>query len=232
MIEKGILCAWFDITPERCEDWRQWHSGEHMPERLSLAGFKRGRRFIACDGAPHFFVLYEVESTAVLGSEAYLERLNNPTAWTLASSSAFSNNCRATFRLVWSRGTGVGGFLLAIRFASISNRQWDDPCNRCLLDNVQAVPGVCGVNLAYADDATTDIKTVESSQRSDSEVGLAAILLVEASSEDILRRLSNSLLSSSALTAPGMKNRIQASMHQLEFCLTSTDLDARQPMQE
>ena len=45
-----------------------WHLHEHMPERVGIPGFRRGRRYIAADAATHpeFFTLYEADTMRVL----------------------------------------------------------------------------------------------------------------------------------------------------------------------
>src|SRR5262245_5049780 len=57
----GAICIWNDIADESRDDFYAWHLTEHMPERTAIPGFRRGRRYIACDAAtrPEFFTLYE-----------------------------------------------------------------------------------------------------------------------------------------------------------------------------
>ena len=49
-----------------------------MPERVGIPGFRRGRRYRACDDGtrPEFFTLYEAESFEVLQGQDYADRLN------------------------------------------------------------------------------------------------------------------------------------------------------------
>ena len=73
----GVL-IWNEVTPEGRSAFYQWHNSEHMPERMSIPGFIRGRRY-ASDGAiTQWFTLYEAASLDVLVSPAYLDRLNHP----------------------------------------------------------------------------------------------------------------------------------------------------------
>ena len=78
MLGNAAVAMWWDVAPETRAEWEDWHSSEHMPERLAIPGFLRGTRWIAGNS---YFVLYEVDSLATLTSGAYLERLNNPTPW-------------------------------------------------------------------------------------------------------------------------------------------------------
>jgi hypothetical protein len=78
MLGHAAVAMWWDIAPEVRAEWEDWHTSEHMPERLAIPGFLRGTRWVS---GSSYFVLYEVESLATLTGGAYLERLNNPTPW-------------------------------------------------------------------------------------------------------------------------------------------------------
>ena len=53
-----------------------WHLTEHMPERVGIPGFNRGRRFRAADSATHpaLFTLYECDTMQVLQGQDYTNR--------------------------------------------------------------------------------------------------------------------------------------------------------------
>jgi len=72
----AVVAIWNDITGDDRANFYEWHNREHIPERLGIPGFLRGRRYRAIEGtAPgdrEYFTLYEVRNLAVLGSEAYL----------------------------------------------------------------------------------------------------------------------------------------------------------------
>ena len=78
LLGNSALAIWHDIAEGGEADFHVWHSAEHMPERVGLPGFNRGRRCVAVDAAPRFFLLYEVDSLAVLTSRPYLARLDDP----------------------------------------------------------------------------------------------------------------------------------------------------------
>ena len=108
---EGAICIWNDILPEHRADFYAWHNEEHMPERVGIPGFKRGRRYIAVDGAtrPEFFTLYETELYEVLVGQDYTNRLNAPTPRTKATTASFRNTSRALTRVHASQGFGIGG---------------------------------------------------------------------------------------------------------------------------
>ena len=76
----GVVAIWHDIAPEGRDDFYEWHNREHMPERVGIPGFRRGRRFVAIEGRPEYFNLYEADSAETLGGQDYLNRLNAPTS--------------------------------------------------------------------------------------------------------------------------------------------------------
>ena len=106
LLGKGALVIWHDPEEEVESDYNEWHSKEHMFERVGIRGFRRGQRGVAISGAPRYFNLYEVDGFDVLTSEAYLARLNDPTAWTRRIVPHMHNNSRTLCRVAASFGAG------------------------------------------------------------------------------------------------------------------------------
>lgn len=104
---KAAVAMWWDIAPEARAEWEEWHSHEHMPERLAIPGFQRGTRYVALSGAPSYFVLYEVDRVETLTSGPYLERLNNPTPWSRKMMPHHRNMMRALCEVREGWGGGV-----------------------------------------------------------------------------------------------------------------------------
>ena len=69
---------WWDILPPQREEFQEWHSREHFPERMGIEGFLRGSRWTDVGGGTGFFVMYELASYETLTSPGYLQSLNNP----------------------------------------------------------------------------------------------------------------------------------------------------------
>ena len=102
---------WHEVRPEAKADYYEWHNREHMPERVGMPGFRRGRRYMAVDGQPKFFILHETDSAATLTGAAYQLRLNNPTPLTRRNSALLMNASRSLCRVAASLGTAQGGFI-------------------------------------------------------------------------------------------------------------------------
>ena len=79
---EGYLAIWSDLTPEDETDWAHWITREHAAERVGVPDFLACRIFRALGTAANrYFILYELEDENVVGSAAYLARLNAPTPW-------------------------------------------------------------------------------------------------------------------------------------------------------
>jgi hypothetical protein len=116
LLGKAAMLLNFDIVPGEITEHDDWHTHEHFPERLSIPGFLRGTRWIAEQGRPRYFVMYEVEGLEVLASAAYLERLNNPTPWTQKMMTHYRGMTRGLCRVTHSFGAGLGHVALLVRF--------------------------------------------------------------------------------------------------------------------
>ena len=111
------MLLFFDIVPEAIAEHDDWHTHEHLPERLSIPGFLRGTRWVALrTGQPRYLVIYEVRDVEVLTSEAYLTRLNNPTPWTSKMMQHYRGMTRGSCSVTGRAGLGLGNAALVARF--------------------------------------------------------------------------------------------------------------------
>ncbi|HXG04754.1 MAG TPA: hypothetical protein VNO23_15230 [Candidatus Binatia bacterium] len=116
MIGGAALAIWFDVAPADRAELDAWYARQHLPERLSVPGFLRGRRYAATGGGTGFFTLYEVRDHGVLSSAAYLERLNNPTDWTRKVLPTFRGMVRTIYeRVAAGPADAVADHLLTVR---------------------------------------------------------------------------------------------------------------------
>ena len=117
MLGKAAVAIWCDVAYGVRPEFDHWHAHEHMPERLAIPGFLRGSRWVAERGEG-YFILYEVQSEAVVTGAAYLERLNNPTPWSRKMMPHHRNMVRGLCRVEASGGTALGQALATIRFSA------------------------------------------------------------------------------------------------------------------
>lgn len=117
MLGQAAIAMWWDIAPEVKSEWEDWHSREHMPERLAIPGFLRGTRWIALSAEPFYFVLYETAELSTITSGPYLERLNNPTPWSRKMMPHHRNMVRSLCLVRASYGAGLPHAMATLRFS-------------------------------------------------------------------------------------------------------------------
>ena len=119
----GMVVIWNDIKEEMRDEFVQWHSTEHLPERVSIPGFISGQRWYGERASPQYLTTYVTQNTGVLTSDAYIQRLNDPTPWTLKTVAAFRHTCRAAGEVMWEYGSkkGYGGHILAIQITELED---------------------------------------------------------------------------------------------------------------
>ncbi len=214
----GAVCIWHDLAPEATDEFYQWHNREHMPERVGIPGFLRGRRYIAVAGAPAYFNLYEAESAEVLGGKDYLDRLNAPTAWTRRVVPSFRRVSRSICRVAYSQGVGQGGFMLTQRFELVAadRARTLETLRMRLLPPLAERKGVAGVHLCVADEAKSRIETAEKKARADATAIPGCIVLIEGTSETDVRDAGESLAADVRALLGGSAPSIDTSIYQLQ----------------
>ena len=177
----GAVAIWHDITAAGRDNFYAWHGNEHMPERVSIPGFLRGRRYVSVKGVPEFFNLYETQSPETVRSAAYLERLNHPTPWTMKSVPDFRNVSRSLCAVALSLGPGGGGLVGTFRYSVRAGEEENHQryLASALLPQVAQSHGVAGCHLLRADEAASAVKTVEKNVRTEDNLIPPWIMLIE-----------------------------------------------------
>ena len=114
---RGAMLLLFDVAADAVDEHDDWHTHEHMPERLAIPGFIRGSRWTRDIAGPRYCVLYEVADLAVLDSPAYRARLDDPTPWTTRMMPRYVGMRRSLCEIVAGDGDGLGGSCLVVSFA-------------------------------------------------------------------------------------------------------------------
>lgn len=153
LLGQAAVAIWHDIAPEGRDDFYAWHGQEHMPERLGIPGFLRGRRYIGIGARHEFFNLYEARDIDVLLGKAYADRVNHPTPWTIAAVRHFRSVSRALCHVRGTQGRAQGGLLATLRYdvPAASAQGHIERLNRQVLPAFAAMEGIAGVHLLVAD---------------------------------------------------------------------------------
>lgn len=163
VLGKGAVAIWHDIAAEGMAEFYAWHGQEHMPERVHIPGFIRGRRWIAVEADREFFNLYETVDPDVVKGPDYKARLDAPTPWTLATVKHFRAVARSLCRVEASVGMADGGVVAALRL-DLGEETGAATWPARLLD-LMALPGIAAASLLIADRAASGYVNAEQRQR-------------------------------------------------------------------
>ena len=204
MLGSAAVAMWWDIAPDMKAEFEDWHSHEHMPERLAIPGFLRGTRWVAASGEPSYFVLYEVAGLATLTGGPYLERLDDPTPWSRRMMPHHRNMVRSRCQVRASFGRGVAQAAATVRL--------DAPLAAEALSALPKRKGLTAAHLLESQSMAGMPPTTEQRIRGgDAEADWVAII----GGYDV---------DAVGLAAREVGPRAVAGVYRLSYCLTSKDL--------
>jgi hypothetical protein len=217
LLGTGAVLVWNDVAEDGRRQFYEWHDKEHIPERLAVPGFRRGRRYSKPNHSPEWFTMYEADDLSVVTSPGYLERLNAPTPATQRTLKYFRNTSRAVCRLAGSLGSSSGGHMLTMRLQAPDAN--GEALRRFVMDDLfpraLALTGVVACHLYAADQSASHVDTAESRTRTfdvPSWVVLAEVTTL--STADELRRL----IDGPELRGLDVRVREDAAIYALEIC--------------
>ena len=227
LLGDGALVIWHDLEEAAESDYNEWHSKEHMFERVGIPGFRRGQRGIAISGAPRYFNLYEVDGFDVLTSDAYLARLNDPTVWTRRIIPRMHNNSRTLCRVAASFGAGgVPSYWTMILVGPEAGqdaalRAWlvDEALPRLALR-----PGVLSAHLLEGDPSTSGTDTAEKRLRGGGNEFVDWVLLIGGYDDTALATVAEEVLTAEVLSAQGAAASRVRGIYRLVHCVTEADV--------
>lgn len=178
---QGFLTIWSDVDPADETDYLHWLTREHVQERLSIPGFLVVRIFRAeAEGRGRFLIFYRLRDAGVVGSEAYLARLNAPTPWSQTIMPKLKNFMRGGGRILQESGEGAGGYAAPVLFS------------RTQISNYLAAAGeiakadrMAATRIFEVDNASSGIVTNEKSMRA-GDRSFEAMLFLESLDADVL----------------------------------------------
>ena len=224
LLGKAAMVLSFDVAADAIDEHDDWHTHEHFPERLSIPGFLRGTRWVAQQGRPRYFVMYEVEALATLASAAYLERLNNPTPWTAKMMTHYRGMTRGFCTVTDSLGLGVGQTGLLIRFKPAQEREAE--LHKWLLEEELArLPSTPGFASAHVLKAALTPQTTNEQRIRGSDSAMDWALLVTGYSVGSVTDLFHTRLCEEQFQRRGASG-YAGGVYQIEYSLTNLELTA------
>ena len=183
--QKGILAIFNDCRPGREAEFEAWFQGEHLQERLAVPGFLFGRRHAAISGSAGYFNFYVVEQPAVLTSQPYLERLDNPTPMTKRiMSEVFINMNRTICWRSLRRGDFRGAYAVTARF----DAQPDAGALKALTETLMQDPAIAACEIWTAVDPAGQPVSMEEKLRG-GDKKIKACLMVDTLRQDAAEKL-------------------------------------------
>ncbi|GAU84592.1 hypothetical protein BIWAKO_04527 [Bosea sp. BIWAKO-01] len=225
MAGEGAVAIWHDIAPEGREVFYAWHGQEHMPERVGIPGFLRGRRYAAIEGGLEFFNLYEALSVEVLKGQDYTARVNAPTPWTLAAVKHFRSVARSICRVAHSAGPAQGGLIATLRYdvPEAQAAEHKSALLRQLVPDLLARPGVAGVHVLTADAEASGVATAEQKARGVANAVPRWVLLLEGWGDEAeFVSLAKAELTAEKLTALGGEGPFNLGLYRHQITRTKT----------
>ena len=223
LLGPAALILSFDVAAEAIVEHDDWHSHEHLPERLGITGFRRGSRWLALAGEPRYFVMYEVDELATLSSASYLERLNNPSPWTSKMMTHYRGMRRGLCTVIASYGAGLGRLALLLRFTPAAGCEsaLQDWLVGELMPGLPALSGVCSAHLFAS--ALPPAMTREQGIRGN-DGAIDWVLLVTGYARESVAHLSDEALSAGRLAAR-QATAITSALYQLDHALCDRELE-------
>ena len=226
MLGRGALVIWHDVRDE--SDYNEWHSKEHILERVGVPGFRRGLRYVAIAGSPRYLDLYEVDDVATLTSKPYLDRLNDPTPWTRRALPGFYNTSRTLCRVVASHGgRGIFGFVLTVQLEAQLHRA--DELSGWLtgdaLPGLAQRAGIIGAHLLQGDQSASRTATEEKRLRGDADAVADWIVLLGGYDADALQADGKDALNASQCVRHGAAAPPRVGLYQFLHGITEPDLE-------
>lgn len=222
---EGAVAIWHDIEPEGREDFYAWHGQEHMPERVGIPGFLRGRRYVAIDADLEFFNLYEAVSVEVLKSQDYTARVNAPTPWTLRAVKHFRSVSRSICRVAQTTGPAQGGLIATLRYdvPDAMSASHKASLQRSVIPDLLERSGVAGLHLLMADAEASGVATAEQQARGVANAVPRWVLLLEGWGDEAgFIELARAELSATRLDPLGAQGPYTLGLYRHQITRTKT----------
>lgn len=225
LLGKGLLAIWNGITDSAEAEFVRWHIREHIPERVGLPGFLRGRRYIAHRGHPKYFNFYETETPQTLESPSYRARLNAPTPWTQAVVKEFRDTSRTICDVVVSLGTGEGAWIEAIQIGAVRDGgAFSRVVGSTFTKDIVERDGIVGVHFVRDVEGHSNTSTAESDLRNQPDAKCEWILLVEAAENSFLEALRAGPCSDETLRRLSPGATVERGIYRFQYGLSRTEL--------
>ena len=222
LLGSAAMLLSFAIDADAIDAHDDWHTHEHLPERLAIPGFLRGSRWVAMGAQRRYLVLYEVATLATLTSAAYLERLNNPSAWTSAMMKHYRDMTRGLCSVQGSYGLGIGHLAYLVHFearpdSASSLRNW------LMNETLPTLPGKRGVGTAHLLENGAVAPMTNEQRIRGPDAAVDSALLVTGYEANALSSLADDLIGPRHLEQRGAARAVDG-VYRLDYVLTCAEV--------
>lgn len=182
----GILIVWTDVPRDIEADFNHWYDHEHLPDRIQrMPGFLRGRRYVAMSGAPQFLTLYDLQSTAVMLSDAHTQLRQHRTERDRFFVPQFRNTIKGICDVAARAGNdiGDGSYLVLLPVQAVEGHADDvaDAIRHGWLSRLAAAAGITRATIALRNEAVTRASSAKDDRTGDRYAD--GLIAVEASDD-------------------------------------------------
>lgn len=224
LLGQAALAMWWNIAPEVRAEFEEWHSHEHFSERLGIPGFRRASRWRDAAGGEGIFVLYELESHAILSSAPYLARLNAPTPGSTKMMPHHRNMVRTQCHVLESRGAAVARHALTLRLSPAPGREDElREYVRSLIGTLPQRAGLTGAHL-LKHETPAIAATTEQKLRNNADRVSDWVFVAIGYDAPVLAALPQAELSTKSLEAQGAASGSVSGLYQISATATPADI--------
>ena len=152
MVKKGtgLMIVWADIPAEKEDDFNRWYNEEHLAELLSVPGVLSAARYEATSSGPKHMAVYELESSAVVETDAFKNRPRTEWGNRVSPSIIGTNFMNNVYEMIHPAGLSDdianGDMAPALQIGRMdvpaaSDTEWNDWYSTVYVPNYEKVPG-------------------------------------------------------------------------------------------
>lgn len=146
----GLMMVWADIPEDKEEDFNRWYREEHLAELLSVPGVLSAARYEAVRSGPKHLACYELESPAVVDTDAFKNRPRTEWGQRVSPSIIGSNFINYVYEMVYpadlTPGIAGSGMAAALQIGRMDippehEDEWNRWYSGVYVPNYEKVPG-------------------------------------------------------------------------------------------
>ena len=146
----GLMIVWADIPADKEDDFNRWYNEEHLAELLSVPGVLSAARYEATKSGPKHMAVYELESPAVVESDAFTSRPRTEWGSRVSPSLIGTNFINNVYEMIHPgeitdeiAGSGMAPALQIGRMnvPAEQDSEWNEWYNGVYVPNYEKVPG-------------------------------------------------------------------------------------------